>query len=201
MTHVLERIGPALFLLVGLVAFGCGGGSTSTPNNSNTVDVRNGTWKVTSVVSYTGSDSCAALPPTTKTVNDTLCGVDFTAGGGAFRFACDVNLEGEDFTFDCTGTVANLDPCKILIELKGQGTVTDTTFTITTDQREYLTGPDIPCSIYENAYPHCVAHAVVTGAWQDTTGAGGCPADTLSAASERVSRLLDSVLAKVIPAP
>jgi hypothetical protein len=32
-------------------------------------------------------------------------------------------------------------------------------------------------------------------------GAEGCPSDTLSASPERVSRLLDSVLARVIPAP
>ncbi len=201
MTHRLIRIGRTLLLLAAAAAIGCGGGSSSTPKTPTTVDVRNGTWEVVSVVTYTGADSCAAKSPVTQTVSDTLCGVDFTAGGGAFRFACDVNLDGESFTFDCTGTVSNVDPCKILIELSGQGTVTDTTFTITTDQRETLTGPDPPCSVYRSYVSDCTAHAVVTGTWMSSDGAEGCPSDTLSASPERVSRLLDSVLARVIPAP
>jgi len=178
MRHVIRRIGPAALLLAGVAAFGCGGNSTSTPRNSNVVDVRNGRWKVTSVLTYTGGDSCAAIAPETTAVTDTLCGVDLTAGGGAIRFACDVNLDGENFTFDCTGTVANLDPCRLTVQLSGQGTVTDTTFTITTDQAESLTGPDVPCAIYRKDVPRCVAHAVLTGAWQDTVGSWKCPADT-----------------------
>jgi hypothetical protein len=160
-------------------AGGCGGddGPTNPGGGSLTAPpLRDGTWTLTQVSYSYGSPLCE-----TDTVvveeDQILCGATIETIHGFEDLSgqgvdCSVGGIGNTFTVDCSGTLEQ-DPCTITFEITGEGSNTETSFSMYLDLVIGATGPADPCGAFEIP---CVTRIEMTGTWVSEDGACGSAA-------------------------
>ena len=98
------------------------------PGGPITIPIRAGTWSIQEVATYTGSVSCLARDSTFADTTEVLCSFDLGQTSSPFIVAdCEIDTVGGEVVFDCT-IRTNLGICTQIIEIAGGGTMTDTTF-------------------------------------------------------------------------
>jgi len=132
------------------------------------LDIKNGIWAVDEVWTYAGPGTCGTRPDSTVTDTTAKCDVGFLS---PFEIVCDTMTVGDTLFFDCTGT-ANLEPCYLHLDMKGSGTVTDSTFSISAIQVQGLTANEGELDFCEGAYGTwvnaCTTYIAAEGTWLDT---------------------------------
>jgi hypothetical protein len=130
------------------------------------LDIRNGHWTTFERWTYTGADSCVARADSLSDTTRVLCSV-FTLDT-PFSIDCDVERDGENVTYTCT-SVADLEPCLILIELTGTGVVTDTTYVLDAVQVQRIDikePTNLDCEgLYGSSIDACTTLIHATGTW------------------------------------
>lgn len=192
-----RRIFLAAILIGALAAMvaGCGGDKKNTSKPpAPTFDIRPGIWSLQYTTTWSGADSCTARSPQSGSFPDTvLCSFD-VSGGGSLGFECDNTVDGNRTTFSCTALLEDLDPCKFLAHLEGEGTVfDDDSLAITASMWFELSGPDDPCNLYQNLFDPCTENLQITGRWVSPDTSGQCQ-DTTAAPSVRA--MLETVAAE-----
>jgi hypothetical protein len=180
----LERTVLGLVLGAMLWALGCGGDEAPPPPTISKIEVRNGTWHIHVNTTFTGPDSCLARTPVTADTNDVICNVSLVTGDTQFPFTCDLTQNGSDVTFDCTGRI-DLGICWQMADIKGGGSITDTTFDLEFKLTQWVRAKDPSntenCELFYGRFVDaCTTWVASTGSWVDSTGAFRCPSDTLS---------------------
>jgi hypothetical protein len=163
-----------------LAALGCGDDDNGPiPVEPPTIDVRNGTWEIVRAYSASGSGTCDPLPPDTTEV--VLCAFDPAAGGSSISMTCDLEQEGEAIFLECSGRL-DLFPCRLEYAFVGQGTITDTTYSIDvvrTMKVVAVEDDDGVCVEYEDP---CTTRVVSTARWISAKGDSLCTGDTEASA-------------------
>ena len=169
MLRTLTLLGVSALLLAGLV--GCGEKTEPRPF-SELVNLRNGTWITTRTVTASGPDSCDARAVPTVTDTTGLCYVNPASGGGFLSFFCTVDQadNSEDVTYECTASL-DLGPCRQTWTLSGDGTVTDTTFTLLGTLVSRVEGDSALCAQFVDA---CTSRVTMTGTFWSEAGKDSC---------------------------
>jgi len=162
-----------VLVLAGLSLHGVGCGSSTTVDTLrgsrlSLLNIRNGKWRVEQTWTYSGPGDCATRPESTLVDTTLKCDVGFVS---PFQITCDTTTVEGVLYFDCTGT-ANLDPCYLHLDMSGQGSTTDTTFSFTAVQVQGLTAASGQEDLCEEGYGSyaspCTTTIVAQGTWLDT---------------------------------
>jgi hypothetical protein len=165
-------------VLASIWGAGCGKSSTRTPCNAGSVDIRNGTWAVSETVTATGPDSCLNRTPLVADSTGVICNITAGANSSNFNVCCDTQVNGDQVTFDCSGTV-DLGICVQDVSIFGGGTVTDSTFDLDFAFTSGIRAKDSRnaqfCQINFGRFADaCTTHVRSVGSFVDTTGAYRC---------------------------
>lgn len=200
MTDSVRRARHALLfglaLLLGATAFSACGDDEEPDPISETIDVRNGYWRVATTQTRTGTDpSCGDESGSV----DTLLFCDFDPasgfGAGSFRPVCDFTEEGDAaFTFTCDGEI-EYPPCVLEYRQSGEGVYTDTTLEYTS-RTTLLLAEDLPICIDAGYADPCTTVAVVTASWIGPDTLDVCDD---AAAPARLPGLLGRIAAPIVP--
>jgi hypothetical protein len=194
-----------LWIVVGLAAtawaVGCGDDAPGPPPVRTTIDVRNGTWSIHEISSYSGADSCLARGEKTVDTIQVVCARDllFAKPGSSFPVTCEVDTVGDDVQWQCRIQLADLGICYLYLHTTGTGTITDTTFDLISDYVQEIKAKkpeDAEASerLYGRFADDCTLHVSTVAFWVDSLGSFLCPDDALSAKVLPFSPFLPSVV-------
>jgi hypothetical protein len=190
------RFAVLLALAAGVAVTGCGGDDDNPagPGDGNTVvDVRDGTWEIVTTTTYTGDDPTCIQPQEEETETEVFCRADFEEelGEEGIPLECDVQLDGTEFTINCSA-VLPAGNCTLITAVTGGGTITETRFDMTITATLSATGSAPECG----QIPACVITMNSVGTWMNSEGAeicgesaGSIPARSLL--SRTISRMVD----------
>ena len=171
------RAAVLLVAAASLAAGGCGQEDPVVvpPTGPISIDIRSGTWAILESATYSGDDSCLARDTLSIDTTDVLCNIGIGESGLFFPTNCEMTQDETtgEVTFDCT-TRANLGICFQHIRVTGEGTVTDTTFDLTSVLTTWLVPQDgvdqSDCQrFYGNFVDACTTFIVTSGAWLDSS--------------------------------
>lgn len=161
------------------VAAGCQDRSSTAPLSSTPVtQFQNGTWSVVTTWTLEGESSeCQGVDPVVRQEQRVLCFESLADFQGMDSFeteglSCDVvDSGGNTFNVSCSGTLDQGD-CGIDFTVSGEGSATETSFSVAMDFTVTVTGPEAECGSF--AEP-CATRIEMTGAWISPDG--DCPTE------------------------
>jgi hypothetical protein len=146
------------------------------------IDVRNGSWEITEVIEFSGTDTTCfdstIVDPDTvivETYQDTVLYCEFHEWGDPTdtELCCDNVLEGNEVDISCRQAFP-LDVCQLVFEVTATGTVTDTSFNLDLRFLDTLAGPRNPCEFFEGYQDTCFTVIHSTGRWISADGDTAC---------------------------
>lgn len=187
----MKRLCQVVLLLsiaaVSVLSGGCGDDAVTLvpPSGPINIPIRNGTWAISEVATYTGADSCLARDSTIVDTLDVLCSIDVGETGSIFITTdCEIDTVGNQVVFDCI-IRADLGICVQVIEIGGSGTVTDTTFDLSSKLVTRLIAAegvtDSTCNaFYGNFVDACTTWIESVGTWVSSEGDSICPSSAMA---------------------
>ncbi len=193
----------ALTLLPSLVLLSsCGGNDNSLgpAGGAAAVGFADGTWRVTTTMTVLGqATECQGQDPIVVEQDQILCAAtaeeitgvqDFSTG----NFTCDLDSNGNSYTIDCSGSFFQ-DPCTIGYSISGQGSNTETSFSIVMDYAISASGPLEECGVFDQP---CTTRMELSGVWVSSDG--GCGTGSLgheSTLRELISETIENAVVAV----
>jgi hypothetical protein len=158
-----------LATVAGMWSMGCGGDEAPPPPALTTFEVRNGTWHVNVLTTYTGAESCLARASKSTDTTDVICNISLISGDANFPVTCEMDTSGDNISFNCRARV-DLGICWQIADIVGSGTVNDTTFDIDFDLTQQITpkesqNSDACETFYGRFVDDCTAHLSSHGTW------------------------------------